>query len=107
MTTIKTWDISGMGGGYEATCQRMLWAGVKFMKTLKNPKDLMLEANFAECQKAMYAVDGGSGCTGAMMGKVTGHLRFFSRNGYDKWFEALRAYREPEGPIDFELSDEE
>ena len=28
---IKTLDISGIGGGYEATCQKMLTAGLKFL----------------------------------------------------------------------------
>ena len=29
---IKTFDVSGFGGSYEATCQKMIWKGVRFFK---------------------------------------------------------------------------
>ena len=116
MTTIKTWDLSGMGGGYEDACQKMLWAGVNYMKGVKNPQDIMkgrktykhiygivdMPDTFAECKKAMLkAVN--NDCTGAMMQKVTGHLKYIVDNSYDKWFEHLKPYREPEQPTEFDL----
>ena len=104
MTTVKTWDISGMGGGYENACQKMLWTGVKYMKTLKNPQDVMDKENVAECEKLMLKAIGND-CTGAMMQKVTGHLHYIAKNGYEKWFKFMEDGRKPEQPTEFEWED--
>lgn len=119
MKTVKTWDISGMGGGYEKACQKMLWAGMKYFETLKNPKGILkgrktykniygicdLPDSFAECEKAMLkAVN--NDCTGAMMQAVTGHLRYIAENGYEQWFEFMKSGRGSEQPTEFEWDDE-
>ena len=36
----KTIEISGMGGYYEDTCQRLLWTGIIYLSKIDNPKDL-------------------------------------------------------------------
>ena len=115
MTTIKTWNISGMGGGYENACQKMLWAGVKYMDTVRNAQDIMkgrktykniygivdMSPLFDECKKVMLkAVN--NDFTGAMMQCVTGHLKYIVENGYDEWFATLLSDRDFEQPIEFE-----
>ena len=116
MPIVKTWDISGMGGGYEEACQRMFWTGVKHLQEMQNPEELLqgrkeyvniygickLPESFKECQKKMLAAVNGD-CTGAMMQCVTGHLKYFAENGYDKWFAELQAARKPEQPMEFDL----
>lgn len=37
---VKTADISGMGGHYETTCQKLLWTGIKYLSKIDNAKDL-------------------------------------------------------------------
>ena len=118
MTTVKTWDISGMCGSYEDGCQKMLWAGVKYMDTVRNAQDIMkgrktykniygivdMSPLFDECKKVMLkAVN--NDCTGAMMQAVTGHLKYIVENGYEKWFEHMRLHRGSEQPMEFELED--
>jgi len=37
---MKTADISGMGGYYEESCQKLLWTGIKYLAKVDNAKDL-------------------------------------------------------------------
>lgn len=37
---VKTIEISGMGGHYEETCQKLLWTGIKYLSKVDNAKDL-------------------------------------------------------------------
>ena len=40
----RTVDISGMGGGYEAMCQTMLWRGVLHLAEMKPPLEMWKQA---------------------------------------------------------------
>lgn len=37
---MKTIDISGMGGHYELTCQKLLWTGIKYLAKIDNQVDI-------------------------------------------------------------------
>jgi len=94
-----TVDISGMGGGYERSCQLMLRAGIEY---LKDKPDFVWDykkyeniygicwsdseqAN--ELDKVLMDATGEFGCTGAMHQCVISHLSYIHKNGYDKWLE--------------------
>jgi len=114
---VDTWDISGMGGGYELGCQKMLWAGLKFLSKDGHPTKILderqeyqniygmckLPDSFKECEEVMMdAVE--RDCTGAMMQCVTGHIEFIAKNGMDKWHEELREGRREEQSFKFNLT---
>jgi len=98
---IKTWDITGFGGGYEATCQQMLWNAVRFLtgqgRDVKTFDVAMM--------------DGIEDATGAMHHCATNHALYIAKNGYEKWFAELGDARTKDGekeyifkyPIEFEL----
>lgn len=97
---MKTIDISGMGGGYEATCQKMLWNGIRYLEgggakddirisSFKNVVGVAIcESDAAKAlEKAM--MEGVDDCTGAMHQCVIGHLLFIAKNGRDAWQAAF------------------
>ena len=97
---MKTIDISGMGGGYEATCQAMLISGIKWLKehpefTFKNYKSfngvyglvVPPETQMAkELDETLLATSQGD-CNGAMHHAVISHLAYIQKNGHDAWLE--------------------
>lgn len=99
---IKTVDLSGMGGGYENECQKMLAAGEQWIKDNGEAKSKLsaksydgiygiLEPNSPETEdlsKSIVAV--ADDCTGAMHQCVMGHLMFIAKEGKDKWFELFK-----------------
>lgn len=94
-------EISGFGGGYEATCRSMVVAAMKWFD--ENPE---AEPEWGEYKhiygvtadenkdaKAMQAVmlEAANGdCTGAMMQASMGHARFAQKNGWAKYCQELR-----------------
>lgn len=88
-------DISGMGGGYENECQKMLKAGTEFLE--KEPGEIKFkqfgnvtgiidtsdDERTARLEK--HIVDASGGCTGAMVHATMQHLWFISKHGRDKW----------------------
>ena len=93
---MKTVDISGFGGGYEATCQKMLRNGITFLEehpdfsfagyrqytgiygvcTAEDDQSKALDVAI------MKNIDD---CTGAMHQAVVNHLAHIHRLGYDGW----------------------
>lgn len=94
----ETVDISGMSGGYEVACQRMLRAGLNY---LKEHKDFHFDYEgfkrvygvcFTETpwgkdldKVLMDAVN--NDCTGAMHQAVIGHLAYIHKHGIDVWLK--------------------
>ena len=118
---IKTWDITGFGGGYEATCQKMLWNAVRFLvgqerdvKSKQYESIYGIAINKGEdgmaFDKAM--MKGIKDATGAMHQCATNHALYIGKNGYEKWFSELGDHRSKDGkkeyifkyPIDFDLT---
>lgn len=95
-------EISGFGGGYEATCQNMLDAGVKWLlsnpeknpayKEFTNVYGLTMDENddMKELQDVLVEASGND-TTGAMMQAVSGRLMFIKKNGWEKYCEEVRA----------------
>jgi hypothetical protein len=95
-------EISGFGGEYEACCQDMLEAGVKWI--MAHPERGELTASGykgvygifnaeSEDAKALekVIVEASKGeLTGAMHHAVMNRLFYISKNGWDKYCEALR-----------------
>lgn len=90
-------EISGFGGGYEATCRAMLKAGAEFWDAqpegfdpkyqgMKNVYGLMLDHNedAKKLDAAILAASGG-GATGAMHHAVVSHLLFIRKNGWEAY----------------------
>jgi hypothetical protein len=95
-------EISGFGGGYEACCQDMLEAGVKWLeehkesdlhgKMLKNVYGIFIAEG--EDAKAMEraVLDAAKGeATGAMHQAVMQRLFFIAKKGWDVYCVELRA----------------
>ena len=119
---IETWDITGFGGGYEATCQQMLWNAVRFLvgqkrdvKSKQCENIYGIAINEGEDGKAfdkamMEDIDD---ATGAMHQCATNHAMYISKNGYKKWFEELGIKRKADGekpyifkyPVEFSLKE--
>ncbi len=99
MQPIRTINISGMGGGYELACQKMLQAGEEFVKTTTIHRK-EFEHGFGKTdnakalqEKMLDAVD--RDCTGAMMGHVLGHLLYIQNHGREAWLTEV-AGNDPE-----------
>ncbi len=94
-------EISGFGGGYEATCQNMLNAGVQWLlanpeknpnfKEYENIYGLTCDENedMKELQDILLKASGDD-CTRAMMQCVSSRLLFIKANNWDKYCDALR-----------------
>ena len=93
-----------VGGWYENTCQKMLWAGIKYMektsdftildgrKTYQHFYGIVdTPESFKECREEMIKV--AKSWTGAMMQCVTGHLQFIAEKGLETWRKELRKSR--------------
>jgi len=94
---MKTVDISGFGGDYEAACQTMLTQGLKWLAENYEPNKLkygsyenvfgllIAENDFSkEFDKAVCANVEPSG---AMHHAVTQRIMFVVKNGYDEWLK--------------------
>ena len=97
---IKTMNISGMGGGYEAECQKMLTAGMVFIK--EKGGDPNFDTNPAifgvaiptnksakALEKALLAAS--PDCTGAMFQAVVSHLSYIIKHGYARWISEAKS----------------
>ena len=111
---MKTWDLSGMGGGYEDMCQRMLWRGVAYLGEVKPPVAMWSKAHAYANIYGVLDTEGpdlkgledaivrpGDDCTGAMHQCVMGHLAFIHKRGMDAWHEMLAQHRAPERCFDY------
>jgi len=105
---MRTCDISGMGGGYEGMCQRMLARGVAYLAEVQPPIEMWAKATEYQNIVGIMTVEGadlkgledaiirkGDDCTGAMHQAVMGHLRYIHKHGHAKWLEEMSAAREP------------
>ena len=85
---MKTVDVSGFGGGYEHTCQKMIQAAMEYMKEHGVPEDAEFKEDTSERVKGiekvmMTACD--NDCTGAMFFTARGHARQRVKMG-DEWY---------------------
>ena len=92
---LKTIDISGMGGSYEAGCQLMLLRGLKYLE--EHPD---FDFSVYKVFKGFYGICEGEGesareldavisrgiePSGAMHQAVISHLAYIHKKGYDAW----------------------
>ena len=92
---MKTIDISGFGGSYEAGCQKMLLNGIKFLNEhpsfdfqvyKSSPQVFGLCIGEGETAEALdKAVCEGVEPSGAMHHAVIRHLAYIHTHGYDQW----------------------
>jgi hypothetical protein len=96
-------EISGFGGGYEATCQQMLHQGVSWLQDNIERRDLkasglvnvfgILNAESDDAKALEAAVmEGHSDVTGAMHQTVMQRCFFIAKNGWDKYCQELREH---------------
>lgn len=92
---MKTIDISGFGGNYEAACQQMLLRGIAWLKehpdfdfsaykTYKNVYGLC-SSTTAQAEDLDKVICAGLNPSGAMHQGVISHLAYIHKNGYDEW----------------------
>ena len=103
---MKTIDISGFGGGYEATCQKMLLNGLRFLKdkpdfdwsgyrTFENVYGICSAVNDNAQALDKAIMNGIDDATGAMHQAVIFHLSYIHQHSYEEWLaEAQREGRE-------------
>jgi len=92
---MKTIDISGFGGSYEAGCQKMLINGLKFLNEHPNFDFRVYKSNaqvFGLCigegesaEALDKAVCKGVDPSGAMHHAAISHLAYIHQHGYDAW----------------------
>jgi len=92
-----TVDISGMGGGYERVCQKMLRAGIEYLankpnfvfdhKQYKNIYGVCFSdsEHAKKLDEVLHTAI--SDYTGAMHQAVINHLAYIHKHGYTKWLE--------------------
>jgi len=99
-----TLNISGLGGRYEDTCQRMLWKGVAYLSEMKPPFFELWEGlrqndntigiaitegkQLKELEEAMTT--GEDDVIGYIHQAVLNHLRLIHNSGVDGWLEEAR-----------------
>lgn len=100
-------EISGFGGGYEATCQNMLKAGMEWLDAhpnadpkfygFKNIYGLIDEDNEDAKALSKAVVDGSGGdCTGAMHQAVIYHCLVIRKHGWDYYVAEMSKREESE-----------
>ena len=93
--TMKTIDISGFGGSYEAACQKMLLNGLRWLnkhpdfdfkhyKAYKNVTGLCIGEG-SDTKSLDDAICEGVDPSGAMHHAVISHLAYIHQNSYDSW----------------------
>lgn len=99
---MKTIDVSGMGGGYEHTCQRMLANGRKYLsdnpdfsselayKGFEGVTGICIAASIGAKNFDQIILFGIDDCTGAMHQVVVGHLLYIAKHGEEKWLDAFK-----------------
>lgn len=74
-------EISGFGGGYEAACRTMMYAGLLWLQ--EHPEADYRGAERDAFEKAILRIE--PGCSGAMFGAAASHAAFIKENGYEAW----------------------
>lgn len=92
---MKTIDISGMGGSYEAGCQLMLLQGLKYLKehpdfdfsVYKSFKNIygICEGEGDKAKELDEVITKGVEPSGAMHQAVISHLAYIHKHGHDAW----------------------
>jgi len=92
---MKTIDISGMGGSYEAACQLMLLQGLKYLKehpdfdfsVYKSLKNIygICEGEGDKAKELDEVITKGTEPSGAMHQAVISHLAYIHKQGHDAW----------------------
>lgn len=110
---MKTVDISGFGGAYEAACQEMLLNGMKYLNEHPNfdfrvykssPQVFGICIGEGETAEALdKAVCEGVEPSGAMHHAVISHLAYIHTHGYEGWL----AQAEKQGATLYERQSEE
>ncbi|GAH53382.1 unnamed protein product [marine sediment metagenome] len=92
---MKTVDISGLGGSYEAGCQKMLINGLKFLNGHPN-----FDWSAYKEYRGVFGLTIAEGCeakelddavcqdvepSGAMHSAVINHLAYINKHNYDGW----------------------
>ena len=96
-------EISGFGGGYEATCRKMLRNGLEYWD--KHPKlkpkyqgfkdvyGLCVDDNKDAKKLDKAIMKGIDDATGAMHQAVVSHIFFIRKNGWDKYVNEMSKRR--------------
>jgi hypothetical protein len=74
-------ELSGFGGGYEAACRTMMYAGLLWLGEC--PTADARGADKLAFENAILRVE--PGCSGAMFGAAASHALFIHEKGYAEW----------------------
>jgi hypothetical protein len=102
-------ELSGFGGGYEATCRRMALAGAIWLRDLPDPEwneyialrdsgDLPSARDHAVFRGLDAAVlKAAPGCSGAMHGAAMNHALYIREHGWDDYAQKMRDKKRARG----------
>ena len=110
---IKTYEMSGMGRGYEDGVQKMVWAAMKWLegkptdildktKIIKNVYGICDTPDSVE-EMRQIMLKTNDGCSGAQYQCAIGHAGYIHKNGYKQWFEQLKKVRTADKEQEFNL----
>lgn len=111
---MKTIDISGMGGGYETACQKMLIRGLKWLKehphfdfkAYRQYQNVygVVDSTTQDAKELDKYICEGVDPSGAMHQAVINHLAYIHVNGYDRWLESAGPDRVVEQQTEEEIN---
>ncbi len=92
-------EISGMGGGYEKACRKMVEAGLEWLdqnpnadlswKEFKGIYGITTEESEDVKKLEKVMLEAAGGCSGAMMQACLNHVLFVKNNGWEKYKEEM------------------
>lgn len=92
-------EISGFGGGYEAACRDMVYAGLAW---LKNRPNADLSTPKTDDAKALDKVVAAAcpDCSGAMHGAAMNAVAFIAKKGWDEYVQRMTEPAAQTGSVD-------
>lgn len=81
-------EISGFGGGYEAACRDMVYAGLAWLQSRPAADLSSWKTDDAKTiEKVILGAE--PGCSGAMHGAVMNVIAFIAKNGWDEYVRRM------------------
>lgn len=103
----ETISISGFGGDYEDTCQRMLWRGVAYLAEMKPPQEMWKQARQSAHIVGVMTTEGddlkaleaaiirpGDDVSGVMHQAVMNHLAYIHQHSTAEWLTEGKQHRD-------------
>lgn len=113
LTTISTFDLSGVGGDFEEDCQKMLWLGANYISEIDFPAECfqgVFDIKNSKYPKRFYPIknyieEHFKGATDAKYAIIIKHMEFLAKKGYPEWHAELTLIRPAHERLKFSLDE--